>query len=128
MAKGIFKLSGIDEYMEQIQAAGLDILPAAVQAVEAGSDVLLAGMQRRVPKDTHNLEAHLSKEIEIEGDYVFAQVGLVDADAETARYGNAQEYGSVSMPAQPYVRPAMDEDRRRALKAMKDALKGFVDA
>lgn len=128
MAKGIFKLSGIDAYMEEIQQAGHDILPATVNAVEAGAEILLTGMQRRVPKDTLNLSAHLGKETEVDGDYVFSNIGLLHADADTARYGNAQEYGTTSMSVHPYVRPTMDEDRRYALKAMRAELKGYVDS
>ena len=127
MAKGIYKLSGVEEYFERIQQVGFDILRAAERAVDAGSDVILGGMVRRVPKDTHNLENHLGKEIEIDGDQVTAVVGLLNADADTARYGNVQEYGSSSMSAHPYVRSAFDEDRRRAMTAMKKELKGYVE-
>ena len=128
MAKSIMKLGGIDEYMQLIQEAGNDILDAAESAVLAGAEVILDGMQRRVAKDTHNLEDHLEmEEPEIDGDFVSVRVGLLHADAETARYGNVQEFGSSSMGAQPYVRPAFDEDANKARREMRKALKGFVD-
>ena len=126
MAKSIFLLHGIEDYMAEIQQAGLDIVKAAERAVDTGSEIALAGMQRRVPKDTHNLEAHLQKELEVEGDTVVATVGIIAPDADTARYGTVQEFGSVSMPAHSYVRPTMDNDRRKILKAMKTELRDFI--
>ena len=126
MAKGIFKLRGIAEYMEQIEAAGGDIMAAATRAVDAGSEVILAGMQRRVPVLTGNLKNHLGQKIETSGDDVIAHVGLLDPDADTARYGNVQEYGSASMPAHPYVRPAFDNDATRARRAMRETLREMI--
>jgi hypothetical protein len=42
------------------------------------------------------------------------------ADPETVRYGNAQEYGTSSMGAQPYIRPTLDSDMSKARKAMRN--------
>jgi HK97 gp10 family phage protein len=116
--------SGFSEYLEKLAQAGKDVDQAAAAALEAGGDVLLEGMQRRVPKDTHNLEQHLERtEPEQDGNYVFVLVGLnKDADADTARYGNAQEYGTSSMTAQPYIRPTLDSDMGAARKTMKKVL------
>jgi HK97 gp10 family phage protein len=81
-------------------------------------------MKRRVPKDTHNLESHLviwgPRQ---DGNFHYILVGLVNADAKTARYGTAQEYGTSSMAAQPYIRPTLDEDKSKAGKAMLEVLK-----
>jgi HK97 gp10 family phage protein len=116
--------SGFSEYLEKLAQAGKDVDQAAAAALEAGGDVLLEGMERRVPKDTHNLEQHLERtEPEQDGNYVFVLVGLSkDTDAATARYGNAQEYGTSSMTAQPYIRPTLDSDMSAARKAMRKVL------
>jgi hypothetical protein len=55
-------------------------------------------------------------------------VGLSkDADAETARYGGAQEFGwGPDHPAQPYIRPAIDEDMKTAKAAMKEIFNYFL--
>ena len=83
-------------------------------------------MQRRVRKDTHHLEESIeASEPKQDGNFVYIEVGLINADAETARYGNANEYGTSSMPAQPYIRPALDEDMTKARAAMR---KVFQDA
>ena len=116
--------------MPGLGVVGQLVLRAAGEAgrrhgcIDAGQDVALAGMVRRVPKDTHNLELHLVKTaVQQDGNFVYGEVGLIGADAETARYGNAQEYGKANMAAQPYVRPTMDADKRKIRKAMRDSLK-----
>ncbi len=113
---------GFAEYLERLAQAGKDIDAISGQALAAGGEILLEGMQKRVPKDTHNLESHLAVEgPSQDGNFVYVEVGLArDSDADTARYGNVQEYGSARTQAQPYVRPALDEDMGKARKAMRE--------
>ena len=114
---------GFEEYLEKLALAGRDVDQSIHKALDAGADVGVAGMQRRVAKDTHNLESHIGKTaVRQEGNYSFIEIGVMDADAETARYGNAQEYGTSSMPAQPYIRSTMTEDAGKIKKAMKNSL------
>jgi HK97 gp10 family phage protein len=122
-----FSLKGLEEYLEKISAAGQDIDEAAAIAILEGCEVMKEGMQRRVAKDTHNLEQHIQIDgPHQEGNYIFAEVGVIHkkefTDAETARYGNAQEYGTSSMSAQPYIRPTIKGDKTKALREMKKSL------
>lgn len=119
------EMKGLEEYLERLVQMGKDVDAAAAKALEAGGDVLLAGMKRRVPKDTHNLEQHLVRTEPVrDGNYTYVEVGISkDADAETARYGTAQEYGTSSMAAQPYIRPTVDSDAGKARAAMREVLK-----
>jgi HK97 gp10 family phage protein len=114
---------GFAEYLEKIAQAGINVDQAAAGALLAGGEILLDGMKRRVPKDTHNLEKHLTVDgPHRDGNFHYVVVGLAKStDAVTARYGNAQEYGTSSMGAQPYIRPTLDTDMRRARQAMKES-------
>jgi hypothetical protein len=47
-----------------------------------------------------------------------------DKNAEIARYGNAQEYGTSNMAAQSYIRATVDEDMGAARAAMKKVVLG----
>lgn len=123
---------GFEEYLEKIAAAGMNVDLAADEALAAGGEVLLAGMQRRAPvgqspDDPHpgNLKSKLAKsEPEQDGNFHSIEVGLLKGtDADTARYGNAQEFGTSSMAAQPYVRPALDSDMGKARSAMRSVFK-----
>ena len=123
--------TGFAEYLERIARAGQEVDAIAAEALKAGGEILLDGMKRRVPKDTHNLEEHLTVlGPHRDGNFHYITVGMPKAaDAETARYGNVQEYGSSSMAAQPYIRPTMDQDMGKARKAMKEVFEesGLVD-
>ena len=121
---------GFSEYLEALVKAGKDVDRIADQALEAGGDILLQGMDRRVPKDTGNLQANLERSApEQDGNFHFLTIGLSrNADAETARYGAAQEYGwGPNHPAQPYIRPAIDEDMKTARAAMKAVFLKFLN-
>jgi HK97 gp10 family phage protein len=120
---------GFSEYLERLVQAGEDIDRIADQALEAGGDILLQGMDQRVPRDTGNLAAHLERsEPERDGNFHSVTIGLSkDTDAATARYGGAQEFGwGPDHPAQPYIRPAIDEDMKTARTAMKEIFNYFL--
>ncbi len=113
---------GFEEYLENIARAGKNIDVIADEALEAGGEILLDGMHRRVPKDTGNLDANLELMGPVQdGNFHYIDVGLgKGTDADTARYGNVQEFGSATTPAQPYVRPTLDSDMGKARRAMRD--------
>jgi HK97 gp10 family phage protein len=138
--KASFNLNGMAKYLEDIVQAGVDIDPAADRALQAGADVLLPEMQRLVPVgDSAEGDEHpgnLKRNIVIEGptqagNLHTIEIGVLDADAETAIYGNVQEYGSPSkhIVAQPYIRPAIDGKKAAVKKAIKQSLvnEGFVN-
>lgn len=116
---------GFAEYLEAIATAGENVDEAADEALIAGADVLLDGMRRRAPEDTGNLKGELKRtEPRVDGNWHVIEIGLIQTDAETARYGTAQEYGwGPDNPARPYIRPTIDEDQRAARAAMVEKFK-----
>ena len=113
---------GFSEYFERLHEAGEDIDRIADQSLEAGGDILLEGMDQRVPKDTGNLQAHLVRSESVQdGNFHTVTVGLgADTPGETLRYGGAQEYGwGPDHPARSYIRATIDEDMKSVRAAMK---------
>jgi HK97 gp10 family phage protein len=126
-ARFSLELSGFDEFLERLQQIGMDADQAVAQALQAGADVAVAGMQRRVALDTGNLRDNITAgAVELDGNLSTIEVGLVGADGKTVRYGMVQEYGSASVKAHPYIRPTMAEDKARIRAAMRGALKGLI--
>ena len=124
MAKIKVSTKGLADSLEQLAQLGKDLDAAASQALLAGGEILKAGMVQRVPKNTHNLENHIGIDGPTQdGNFIFIEVGVIGADATTTRYGNAQEYGTSSMPAQSYVRSTVESDKSQASKAMLQALR-----
>jgi HK97 gp10 family phage protein len=114
----------LQNMMEQLAAleAGR-INEVAGEMLDAGAEVVLNGMQRRVPKDTGKLHDHLKKgEVQRDGNVSFIEIGLIGAPAEIVRYGTVQEFGSSSVSAQSYQRATMKEDKSKITKAMKAVL------
>lgn len=121
-----FSTKGMEETLEQLAQHGRDVDRAVASGLAAGGQVLLDGMQRRVPRDTENLAHNLTMDgPHQDGNYHYVTIGLnKGVDAETARYGAAQEYGwGPDHPGQPYIRPAVDEDTSKARRAMLNTLK-----
>lgn len=117
---------GFSEYLERLAKAGRDIDAVSDEALREGGEILLNGMRTRVPIDTHNLQQSLAVDgPKQDGNFHYVEVGLVNADAETARYGTAQEYGWSDHAGQPYIRPTLDGDMAKARSEMR---KVFVSA
>lgn len=123
-----FSLRGMSEWLEKIAQTGANVDESAARAVMAGAEVAQEGMIDRAPEKTGNLKAHIKiKGPTQEGNEISALVGVIHdieyTDAETARYGMAQEYGTSSMPAHPYIRPTLKGDVRKIRGAERNALK-----
>lgn len=128
-----FKLEtkGFAELMEELQQLGVNIDDAADEALSAGDEVLVAGMRRRAPKDTHKLERHINaSEPKRDGNFHFVIIGVLNADADLARYATAQEYGWAdrkgTKAAKSYLRNTIDEDMREARARMRERFKARV--
>ena len=132
--KARLELKGLDEYMDALQKAGKDIDAASQRALSKGANVLQPEMIDLAPEDEGNLKSHIVIDGPYqEGNLNFVLVGVVSADAETSRYGNAQEYGWSSggkfHPGKPYIRPAIDRKRALVLRTIRESLKaeGLAD-
>ncbi|MEN6522360.1 MAG: HK97-gp10 family putative phage morphogenesis protein [Anaerolineaceae bacterium] len=122
--KASLSSKGIEEYLEALAQADGDVDQAAKKSLSAGAEVALEGMERRVAVLTGNLKSKLKVgEPEQDGNVISIDIGLLDdTDEETARYGNVQEFGSSTMPAHPYIRPTMAEDKFKITAAMRKSL------
>lgn len=145
--KGTWGMKGLDEWLQNVERAGVDIDAATARAVDAGADVALVGMRRRVRKRTGRLAAHLDRSsVKQEGNVFTADVGLLDLGKPLRNYGARrkdskrrgknrkqwpqeflygvfQEFGSPKMAAQPYIRPTFDGDKGKIRAAERESLK-----
>jgi HK97 gp10 family phage protein len=120
------KLQEMMEQLAALEAGRID--EVAGEMLEAGADVALKGMQRRVPKDTRKLHGHLKKgPVKRDGNRSSIEIGLIDAPGEVVRYGTVQEFGSSSVSPQSYQRATMKEDKSKITKAMKTVLEEELD-
>lgn len=121
---GKIRLTGLEEYADRIKQAGQDVDEVIQEGLGALGDEILADMHRLVPKDTHNLESHLAKELLQDGHVHVLTIGIDASEgAKTFVYGMVQEYGSSSVKAHPYIRPAMERGRKRVMQVIKTRMK-----
>jgi len=127
MAKAKLDLKGFEAYLEAIAQAGKDVDASASKALLAGAQPVQAEMQALAPELSGNLKEHIQIDGPYqEGNYHYIDVGLIGkrsmTDADTMRYGLAQEYGTSSMEAHPYIRPGKDRARAKSRAAMRESL------
>lgn len=135
MKAGLSMPKELQEMMEELAAlenTGID--EVAGEMLDAGAEVALEGIRRRVPVDTGDLKETLEKGlIKREGNVTSIKIGQSDGKASDfastkvskrqAVKANVNEYGSSSMPARSYVRSTLHEDKSKIMRAMKAVLK-----
>lgn len=130
-------LDGFDGFLEELVRAGQDIDAIAGEALAAGADVLVEGMQRRAPYA--NIRRAISRSpVRSDGNKVYLYVGVLrESGPEIARIAMVWEYGGRDTPAKnrkprpgilahPYIRPTLRGDAAKAKAAMEAVFKRWL--
>jgi hypothetical protein len=140
MARVTLTLEGFDEYLDELQKAGQDIDLVAEQCLDAGSNVLVAGMQARAPYGVIK-QAIRKTVVMADGNKRYLYLGVLrGTDAETARIAAVWEFGGRSSPspknpkrhprpgihAKPYIRPTLRNDAKKARAAMEKIFQDWL--
>lgn len=107
MSKGI---DGLDELLGKLN--NLKGIKQNTDSLLAGAFVIERGAKQRAPVLTGFLRSSITSAKVVGGAEV--RVG--------ADYGYVQEFGTSKMPAQPFIRPTIDEDSDKVVKAVADQL------
>jgi len=133
-------LEGFDEYLEELIKSGEDIDQVAEDGLDAGADVLVAGMQRRAPFERIRVRIRKSR-MGRDGNKRYVYVGVLrDTPAEDARIANVWEFGGRTSPspknpkrkprpgirARPYIRPSLRQDAKKARAAMENKFQEWL--
>lgn len=121
-------MPNLDKYLEKIQTAGNNIDDACKDAVNAALPIVEKSMKagaerhRRTGDVVNAIETTPAKQ---EGHYVYGTAGI-DLDKHPEAFeGVFQEYGdghSLCFP-DPFVRPAIDDNRKEILRTERAVLK-----
>lgn len=123
------------QFQPSPRLAGLvnsSIRPAVTAAVQQSCELIQASEQAYCPVDTGALRDSITIDaLEDSGDSITGRVGPHADYAEFVEFGTGQRgdpaapYGHTGKPgmvAQPYVRPALDENKPNVLQIFKDQL------
>lgn len=130
-----FSVSGVDELLRKIEAAGKNIDAACKKAVDAAIPVveksMIEGAERH--RDTGDVvRAIETVKVKQQGNYIYASVGIDLDKHPEALEAVFQEYGDGHSNGQngedkkfpdPFVRPAVDNNRKEINRIIKSVLK-----
>lgn len=121
-------MPNLDKYLEKIQDAGNNIDDVCKEAVNAALPIIEKSMKTGAAQ--HRRTGDVVNAIEItpakqEGNYIYGTVGIDLSKHPEAFEGVFQEYGDGHSPCfpDPFVRPALDNNRKEILAAERAELK-----
>lgn len=123
-----FNVSGIEEFLRKIEIAGKNIDNACKEAVDAAVPIVQKSMidgaeRHRDTGDVVNaIEALKAKQ---QGDYIYSAIGIDFNKHPEAFEAVFQEYGDGHSPdfPDPFIRPAVDNNRKQINSIIKNTLK-----
>lgn len=122
-----FNVQGIDELIQAMQMEEERMERNGPAAALAGAKATIKAMEQTVPVRTGGLKGHIKAKGPfhdiVYGHYcdVFPTGKRKDGQRYEA-VGFVQEYGRSNMPAQPWMRPAVEQNGDAIGQAMADAL------
>lgn len=120
-----FEVTGFDEYLKKIQAAGRNVEEVAAQAVKASVQPIYQDLKDWI--DDHKLTGATAKglsvsDIKREGGRIFVELGIDTTDAPLAWHAVFVEYGTPKVPADPGIRLAFNDNKARVRTIQKKIL------
>lgn len=111
-----FSIEGFDELVKALAKFPDDAAEVMASSVMQGALIVQDDAKVRCPVDTGTLKRSIHSEFEEQTPNSASAV--VGTDVE---YGKYVEFGTSRMSAQPYLRPAVDENREAIEKAITDS-------
>lgn len=121
-------MPNLDKYLEKIEAAGNNINDACKEAVNAALPIVEKSMKAGAERHRRTgdvVRAIASTPAKQEGNYIYGTVGIDMDTHPEAVHGVYQEYGDGHSPGfpDPFVRPAIDDNRKEILRTERAVLK-----
>lgn len=115
---GIEGAEEVIKLLEDIGAAASEILE---QSVEAGGRIALKDAKKRCPVDTGALQAslHIAK---VKSNKPNIRQAVKISPGKQQYYGTFVELGTKGQAAQPYLRPAIDENKKQIANAINQEI------
>lgn len=128
------QVSGLDELMAKVEQAGNDIVPACMNAVNAALPIVEKSMKDGANRHTKGAGKYATGAVynaiesvpaKQEGDLIYGMVGIDTEKHPEAKHAVFQEYGDGHSPEfpDPFIRPAIDNNKAKIKSSMKKELK-----
>jgi len=103
---------------DKTEAVKQAVLNAAVKALTGAALIVEGSAKNLSPVDTGNLKGSITHEVTKE----MAKIGT------NVEYSPYLEYGTVKMAAQPYLRPALDDNKTAIERYMAEIYRAAIKA
>lgn len=114
-------IEGMDEVLKLVAELGDAASVALDKAAKAGSEIVLSAAKEKVPVDTGELrESLILKKSRVKNPRIRSQY-YVTKKSKAAHFAPV-ELGTSKMKAQPFLRPAIDENKRSIAKTVNDEM------
>lgn len=119
------KIAGAEELERKLKALGeIGTTEMLVKAVDASADLVVPEAERRVRVRTGNLQQHIEKG---EPRRFTGRAEIDVGPTDEAWYGRPLELGTKHAPAYPFLRPALDSQRRKIRQTVSDIVKKGIE-
>lgn len=121
MKQGLtYKIEGLDELTRKLKAMGDGVEGSLADVLKAGAEPIRESASQKAPRRTGRLASHII----VTTDEKAALIG-----PDKARfYGMFQEFGTSHHAPQPFLRPALDEQKETAQRIIADKIKEILGA
>lgn len=129
------KVEGLSDLSRRLKNLSDEVTKKiARSATASAAGVIKKAAQAKVPVDTGNLRKNIIVKRLPKGESSLTSEHIVtvrqgkrtkkqkDAGVRDAWYGSLVEFGTARAPAQPFMRPALDENGDKAVQAMKSTI------
>jgi len=121
-------ISGLDEYLAKIKAAGNNIDEACKSAINNALPIVEKSMKAGAERHRKNgkvVDAIETTPAQQHGNLIYGTVGIDMEKHPEAKHGVYQEYGDGHSPEfpDPFVRPAIDENKAKIKSVERAELK-----
>lgn len=120
-----FELSGLDELLKRVQAAGNNVDDAVKEAVKHGGIPVYEDIKAWAEKHEltgTTLQGVALSEVQHNGNYFYVEIGIDDAQSEGAWHAVFVEYGTPHQAADPGIRNAFSQNKGKVKKIQKNIL------
>jgi HK97 gp10 family phage protein len=124
MAKGSWEVKGLDDWLEDLAKAEVDVDEVASELLTQAAPIAEAELHKNLRQSSETWTGAAAETIftegpKREGNYTFIEIG-----ANTGRdpAGFYKEFGTARQAAEPFIRPAFTKLRRTELKKMLKAI------
>lgn len=139
MGSVTLKIDGLSDLGKRLQTLSADMQgKVARAATAAGAVVIKNSAIQKAPEDTGNLKKNIiakrlpKSETSLTSEHIVTvRKGKKTAKQKAAGirdayYASFVEFGTAKMAAQPFLRPAFDQNKERAVDAMKNRLEARI--